>query len=138
MKIYLDVNLFVCLQVNTCRFQNSTVGVIATGYTIIPPGDEDSLMEAVATVGPVSVAIDGRPVTFRFYSSGIYNDPECNSEDVNHAVLIVGYGVEGGQKYWLVKNSWGSNWGEGGYVRISRERRNNCGIATYAIFPFVK
>ena len=67
---------------------------------------EDALKEAVANVGPVAVGIDGEQLTLKFYSGGVYDDPKCGSrtQDLNHAVLVVGYGTEGDKDYWLVKN----------------------------------
>ena len=87
----------------TCRFDPSTIGATISGYTNVKSGDEKALQEAVATVGPISVAIDARS-TFRFYKHGVYNDPDCNSIILNHAVLAVGYGTESGSDHWLVKN----------------------------------
>ena len=75
-----------------------------TNFVDIPKGDEDSLKEAVATVGPVSVAIDASQKTFRFYKSGVYDEPDCNSVVLDHGVLVVGYGTSTGTDYWLVKN----------------------------------
>ncbi|RZC32524.1 cathepsin L1, partial [Asbolus verrucosus] len=123
-----------------CRFRQETIGGECTGYVAIPSGDEKALEAAVATLGPVSVAIDaGRP-TFQFYKEGIYFDPDCTNraEELNHAVLVVGYGTEpDGKKYWLVKNSYGPYWGIGGYVKMAKDANNHCGIATQATYPLV-
>ncbi|XP_058263767.1 cathepsin K-like [Hemibagrus wyckioides] len=67
---------------------------------------------------------------------GIYNYT-CEGEGVNHTFLVVGYGKEGGQQYWLIKNSWGVDWGEGGYMRLQRNNNNQCGIGTYSVIPIV-
>uniref|UniRef100_A0A8C2XCH0 Cathepsin 12 n=1 Tax=Cyclopterus lumpus TaxID=8103 RepID=A0A8C2XCH0_CYCLU len=104
-------------------------------YRFLPKGDEQALADAVATVGPITVAIDADHSSFLFYSSGIYDEPTCNPNNLSHAVLLVGYGSDGGQDYWIIKNSWGSSWGEGGYMRMVRDGRNTCGIASYALYP---
>lgn len=106
----------------------------------IPEGDEASLESAVATLGPVSAAIDASRESFQFYSDGVYFDEKCGSkvEEMNHAVLIVGYGTEpDGKQYWLVKNSYGPEWGNGGYIKMAKNVNNHCGIATYASYPLV-
>ncbi|THD18723.1 putative pre-pro-cysteine proteinase [Fasciola hepatica] len=71
------------------------------------------------------------------YRSGIYQSRTCSPFHLNHAVLAVGYGTQGGTDYWIVKNSWGSFWGEHGYIRLARNRDNMCGIASMASLPMV-
>lgn len=89
------------------------------GYTKIPYGDEDAMKVAVATYGPVAVAIDASDWGFAYYSSGIYSSTTCKTNVHNHAVLIVGYGTEGGLDYWVIKNSWGARWGQVCFNAIS-------------------
>ena len=87
--------------------------------------------------GPISiaVAVDSQ---FKAYSSGILEDNSCGKDarSLNHGVLIVGYGTENGQDYWIVKNSWGWGWGEDGYIKMKRGV-NQCGLAIYNIYPKV-
>ncbi|XP_061088455.1 procathepsin L-like [Conger conger] len=120
-----------------CRFKPDSIGATCSGYVDTPPSDESALQEAVATVGPVSVAIDAGHLSFQLYQSGIYNEPECSSSDLDHGVLAVGYGTDKGQDYWLVKNSWGLAWGDQGYIKMTRNKKNQCGIATAASYPLV-
>lgn len=81
-------------------------------YFPLPRGNEESLKYAVATNGPVAVAVDASRWGFIHYSGGIYRDNYCSSRRLTHAVIIMGYGTEFGQDYWLIKNSWGSRWGQ--------------------------
>jgi len=122
----------------TCHFMKSDTGATDSGYVNIPPGDEQALKEAVATIGPVSIAIDATQASFFSYKSGVYVEPKCKLT-VDHAVLIVGYGTDVGTglDYWLVKNSWGTSWGEQGYIRMARNHNNQCSIASYASYPLV-
>ncbi|KAI9236582.1 MAG: hypothetical protein BYD32DRAFT_418325 [Podila humilis] len=114
-------------------------------FVNITQGDEDALLQAVATVGPVSALIDGSQLSFELYNGGVYNEPLCNSllREVGEplegyvAVTIVGYGTYYGEDYWLVKNSFGTTWGIEGYIMMSRNRNNQCGIASFASYPVV-
>jgi cathepsin L len=120
-----------------CRFKKEYVGATVTGFTDLPKGDEEKMKEAVAMVGPVSVAIDASHQSFQLYESGVYDETECSSEQLDHGVLVVGYGTDMGQDYWLVKNSWGTVWGDEGYIKMARNKDNQCGIASMASYPLV-
>ena len=121
----------------TCHFSSSEVGATVTGYVRIPYANESALMEAVAIVGPVSVSIDASQDSFMHYDSGVYSEPLCKRTILDHVVLVVGYGAHNGRDYWLVKNSWGEEWGMDGYIMMARNKDNNCGIATRAVYPTV-
>ncbi|PZC86913.1 cathepsin L [Helicoverpa armigera] len=121
-----------------CRYNAKNSGADDVGFVDIPQGDEEKLMQAVATVGPVSVAIDASQESFQFYSDGVYYDENCSSTDLDHGVMVVGYGTdEQGGDYWLVKNSWGRTWGDLGYIKMARNKNNHCGIASSASYPLV-
>ena len=99
------------------------------------PANEEALKIATATQGPISVAIHVKGSFLeQFHSEGVYYAPNCLDSASKHAVTVVGYGTENGQDYWLVKNSWGTGWGEEGYIKMSRNMNNNCGIATEACY----
>jgi len=122
----------------TCQFKPDSVGATDTGFVDVQSKSEDSLKQAVGTVGPVSVAIDASHTSFQLYSHGIYHEPFCSSTRLDHGVLAVGYDSDGaGKDYWIVKNSWGTGWGDKGYIKMARNQRNNCGIATAASYPTV-
>ena len=105
----------------------------------VKPNDQISLKAAVAQQ-PVSIAIEADTRYFQSYSSGVLTSTSCGT-NLDHGVLIVGYGTENGQDYWLVKNSWGTTWGINGYIKIARSSSTNdpgiCGIAMDPSFPTV-
>ena len=110
-----------------------------TSCSDVKPNDQVSMKAAVAQQ-PVAVAIEADTRYFQSYSSGILTSSSCGTS-LDHGVLTVGYGEENGQKYWLVKNSWGTTWGDKGYVKIARSESTNdpgiCGIAMDPSFPTV-
>lgn len=123
-----------------CTFNKATIGTTEKAcFDVGPPvfHEETILQKAVAEIGPVSVGIDAASITFQLYKSGIYTFDTCSKTDLDHSVLVVGYGTDSGQDYWLVKNSWGKSWGEAGYIRMRRNYHNMCGIATQASFPTI-
>jgi len=119
-----------------CAVDKSTYALDVVGGSVnITEGDEVELKSAIFEHGPVSIAfqvVDG----FRDYTTGVYTSDTCENStaDVNHAVLAVGFGTEGGMDYWLVKNSWGADWGDQGYFKIQRGV-NMCGVAVCNSFP---
>ncbi|KAG5900618.1 hypothetical protein JTB14_017470 [Gonioctena quinquepunctata] len=121
---------------STCKYNESIVAVKVKSYEVVKANDENELQKAVATKGPVSVAICAS-FWFQLYSSGVLDDSDCGNlpEDMNHAVLAVGYGTQDGTDYWIVKNSWGPTWGMDGYVLMPRNVGNRCGIANEPVVP---
>ncbi|XP_011178576.1 digestive cysteine proteinase 1 isoform X2 [Zeugodacus cucurbitae] len=114
-----------------CHAQNLTLVAPITGFVNVTSGDPNAFKIAMLKHGPLSVAIDASPRSFSFYSHGVYYEPECKNglDELDHAVLAVGYGTIQGEDYWLVKNSWSTYWGNDGYILMSA-RKNNCGVMT--------
>jgi len=119
---------------NACHYNPSNRGATISGYQDVPSGSESGLQQA-SNGRPVSVAIDASHTSFQLYKSGIYYEAACNPKNLDHGVLVVGYGSDAQGDYWIVKNSWGSGWGMQGYINMARNKNNNCGIATAASYP---
>jgi len=114
-----------------CRYTVTQRAAKISGMVNVSEGNETELAYAIL-VAPVSVAIDASQQSFQYYENGIYYEPFCHNkvDDLDHGVLAVGFG----DGYYMVKNSWGSGWGWMGYIKMSRNEDNNCGIATYATY----
>ena len=116
-----------------CDYSSSLAVVRNAGFIDVPSTEKDHLNSL--NVAPLSVCVNADPIMY--YKSGVYSSTSCTA-DTNHAVVMVGYGTTtDGKDYYLVKNSWGTSWGESGYIRISRESANSgqgvCGITSDSI-----
>ncbi|CAH8494782.1 unnamed protein product [Dicrocoelium dendriticum] len=110
----------------SCRLNKSQI-VANINLALLLPRDEEYQAKYLGARGPLSTVLNAKPL--QFYRSGIFSPPFllCSNRDLNHAVVTVGYGQDGRFPYWIVKNSWGTDWGEEGYFRI-RRGRGVCGI----------
>jgi len=117
-----------------CAAKSCTVAARLTGYTDVTPNNENAMLSAIA-VGPLSVAIEADTQVFQMYTGGVLNNAQCGT-NLDHGVTVTGYGTDSasGLDYWSVKNSWGSSWGEKGYIRIVRNK-NMCGISQSPSYP---
>ncbi|CBY37572.1 unnamed protein product [Oikopleura dioica] len=100
-----------------------------------PETNEKLLAYALWKYGTMTVIVDAASPSFQLYTSGIYSEPACKSDHGNHVMTLVGYGSENGEDFWILKNSWGTNWGEKGFMRMARNAGNMCGVASYATYP---
>jgi len=120
-----------------CRYDASKGLVKVQSFVDVAQNNQEQLKAAIAK-GPVSVAIEADTFVFQFYSGGILNDEGCGT-NLDHGVVAVGYGVENGQEYFLVRNSWGASWGDNGYIKIANDGKANspgiCGIASQPTYP---
>jgi KDEL-tailed cysteine endopeptidase len=122
----------------TCQAAGKPVAATLSGYKDVAANSETALETAIVQQ-PVSVAVEADQSVFQFYSGGVM-DSSCGTQ-LDHGVLAVGYGVDAGKEYYKVKNSWGADWGEKGYIRLGRGAKFNpsgqCGIQMVASYPVV-
>jgi len=115
-----------------CKYSSDDSITSDNGFTQISYGDEEAMKSALATKGPLAISFDVED-DFYDYEGGIFRSDDCWGS-VNHAMLAVGYGEEDGSEFWIIKNSWGADWGEDGYLRVARNE-NMCGVAVEARYP---
>ena len=115
--------------------QVEDTGVYAASYTDVTSGSQAQVKAAVAS-HPISVAIEADKFVFQMYSSGIFNEESCGT-NLDHAVALVGYGSENGQDYYILRNSWGTTWGEDGYMKIATNGDGDgiCGVQNSPTYP---
>ena len=123
--IVLDSDYPYTAQTGTCKSNPGKAAAGNTGYVRLPANNYSALMNAVVNVGPIAISVDA---SWMSYESGVYSGT-CGST-IDHAVVLVGYGTEGGKDYYLVRNSWGASWGEGGYIKIQRHDDDSSNCAT--------
>jgi len=117
-----------------CKFKKHKVVQTINGYVNIRKGVENDLKNAVG-MRPVSAAIDAHHRPFKLYRSGVFSLASCTTH-LTHGLLVVGFGEKSGRKYWKVKNSWGTTWGQNGYGMVLRDR-NMCAIGNWANYPII-
>ncbi|XP_064211369.1 procathepsin L-like isoform X2 [Tribolium castaneum] len=118
----------------SCRFKPNKPTVTFKKYAYLAEISEEDLQWIVAKIGPATVSFDARGSQLKSYSGGIYYNRTC-TKTLTHVAVVVGYGTEKGEDYWIVKNSWGPQWGIDGYVKMARNRNNHCGIARKVTYP---
>jgi len=111
-----------------CTFNQTTPYAFLSNYTVLPSNQYEPVMNALANVGPL--AINVMASTWSDYEKGVFDGCPSNNIDIDHVVLLVGYGVDPtGGPYWLIRNSWSTVWGEDGYMKLKRNTVNTpCGI----------
>jgi cathepsin L len=127
----------------SCKFNKATVGTTMSYYNYdassygSSAGNELFMQQLVALYGPISVMLYASS-NFQNYKSGVFKDNICNMGSINHAVTVVGYGTDSvAGAYWIIRNQWGTGWGESGYMRMARNRGNMCYVSSFMLFPTV-
>lgn len=121
-----------------CKYNNGQAVAHISTYRNVASMNAPNMVNTLYANSPLAVLIDASSKSFQSYSSGVYYDPSCSQSTINHAVLAVGYDMSGSssQQYWIVKNSWGSGWGDRGYISM-RMGVNQCNVERYVDYPVV-
>jgi len=124
--------------VGKCKYDEGKVVARISSFKTIQPGDEDETMRVLAENSPIACALDASNANFQYYISGVFQDNSCQADNVDHGMLLIGYGVDSASNlpYFILKNSWSVDWGEKGYMRIIRGK-NMCGVAQMGNYPIV-
>jgi len=118
----------------TCKTKSTLGKVDVTGITQVPKKSVSQLKAAIAK-GPVSVTVEADTRVFQLYTGGVLNSSKCGTQ-LDHAIAAVGYGVENGQEFYIVRNSWGASWGDKGYIKIAAvDGLGICGIQQVSVYP---
>eukprot|EP00708_Paratrimastix_pyriformis_P003261 GAFH01002032.1.p1 GENE.GAFH01002032.1~~GAFH01002032.1.p1 ORF type:complete len:341 (-),score=45.48 GAFH01002032.1:295-1164(-) len=120
----------------TCRYQASCARASVASFVEVDEADEVAMAEAVVKT-PLSIAIDASHVSFQFYKSGVYDERACSQYSLDHGVFLVGYSDQGSVPFWIVRNSWGPDWGQQGYIFMRKDHNNQCGVASAASYPVI-
>jgi len=120
-----------------CKYDRSKTVAGISNFKIINSGDEDEAVRVLAENSPIATALDATPSTFVYYTGGVYSDNQCDHKLISHGMLLMGYGfdTDSNMKFFTLKNTWGTDWGEKGYMRIIRDGSNRCGVVEYCNYP---
>lgn len=120
-----------------CRVKDKRmkIKVEGTGSINSEESSDKILMQALIKKGPLIIGLGVVQESFMRYANGIYSESNCPTT-MNHACLLIGFGSENGEDYWILKNSWGESWGESGYMRLSRNM--SCEISSSTMYPILK
>ena len=122
-----------------CSKKKNKINFKLKGYGIAiandnSDSDDKVLKSTLVTQGPLAIFLNIDHESFMRYASGVYFEPKCGNR-TTHASLLVGYENEGDQAFWIVKNSFGSQWGEDGFIKIARNKGNDCAVRKFGVFP---
>ena len=134
--IMLESDYTYTARKGTCKYSAAKGKFKVTSYVNVPKNDPAALMAAI-NKQPVNIAIRASSSVFQLYKSGIISSTSCGTT-INHAVNLIGYGTENGKAYWLLKNSWGTTWGERGYFKVLRTNTKDagiCGMLSLSSYP---